>query len=574
MNRIKLYPILPVLLAVAMLLPMVVTGHERDGISEADKRKASYIFLEAQNWKSREVNDAYFDLVRRAYELDTTNTSAAFYLGHALLTMRGGDANQRERALALLKKHYDAHPDDYYETTFYSDACMMLGHTEQGLEAVKSLCRTNPGKLEVQARLADAYTRLGEYDMANAALDSIELHYGHAFSLTSKKISNYIEKNDTAAAIAEMRRLLDTAPGNAQYNLGMAGVMQQFEMLDSTLHYINAAQQAEPNNGYTYLAKAQFYQEIGDSVACDQQMQLALTTENLDLDDKLGLLSGYIRERLGSGDTTQRVKQLFDILLEQHPHEADIHELYTNYLGAAGDLKGAVEQLGYVLDLRPTDAASWRQLMVLNILDENYPAAIQAAERALEFNPDNLDLYGYIGPMYFQTKEYDKALDTYRRAMALTDSTDVERRSELTGGMADIYFEQGDTLKAFDTYEQALALNPLNAGALNNYAYFLSLCERDLDKAERMASTAVKLFPQSATYIDTYAWVLFKKGDVAGALTQIRAAVEADDEPSADVLDHYGDILEASGEHDQAREQWQHALDLDPDNNKLKQKLK
>ncbi|MBQ7690978.1 MAG: tetratricopeptide repeat protein [Muribaculaceae bacterium] len=574
MKRIKLHWILPMLLAMTMLLPMVVAGRERGGISEADQRKASYIFLEAQNWKSREVNDAYFDLLRWAYELDTTNTSAAFYLGHALLTMRGADSNQRERALALLKKHFDAHPDDYYETTFYSDACMMLGYPEQGLEAVKTLCRNNPGKLEVQARLADAYTRLGEYDKANAALDTIELHYGHAFSLTSKKISNFIEMNDTAAAIAEMRRLLDTAPGNAQYNLGMAGVMQQFEMNDSALHYINAAQQAEPNNGYTYLAKAQFYQEIGDSAACDQQMELALITENLELDDKLGLLSGYIRERMGSGDTTQRVAKLFDILFEQHPHEADIHKMYSDYLRASGDLKGAVEQLGYVLDIEPTDATIWRALIVLHILDDNNSAALQAAERALEFNPDNLDLYEYLGPIYYQTKEYDKALETYHRALAMTDSTDVERRSELIGGMGDVFIEQGDTLKAFDTYEQALALNPLNAGALNNYAYFLSLCGRDLDKAERMASTAVMLYSHSATYIDTYAWVLFKKGDLARALEQIRAAIEADDEPNAEMLDHYGDILEANGQHDQAREQWRRALDLEPGNNKLKEKLK
>ena len=131
MNRIKLHYIIPMLMAVAVLLPTAMAGRERDGgISDADRRKASYIFLEAQNWKSRDVSDAYFELVRRAYELDTTNTTAAFYLGHALLTMRGSSRNQYERGLALLKKHFDARPDDFYETTFYSDACMMLGHPD------------------------------------------------------------------------------------------------------------------------------------------------------------------------------------------------------------------------------------------------------------------------------------------------------------------------------------------------------------------------------------------------------------------------------------------------------------
>ncbi len=573
MNGLKFHKLLPWVIVVAVVLPVMATGGERGGIGDADRRKASYMFLEAQNWKSREVSDAYFELVRRAYETDTTNTTAAFYLGHSLLSMRGRSREQYERGLALLRKHFDARPDDVYETTFYSDACMMLGHPDQGLEAIQRLCQSNPGKLELQARLAEAYTRTGDYRRAIATLDTIELHHGQSFALTSKKISNYIELNDTANSIAEMRRLLASAPRSAQYNMGMAGVMQQFGMPDSALHYLNVAQEAEPSNGYTYLAKAQFYREAGDSAAYDQQIRHALTTDNLELDDKLGLLTTYIREHLGSNDTTQRVDELFGVLLEQHPHEPDIHELYTQYLYTTGNYKGAKEQLGYALDLNPTDADGWRRLMVLNVIDEDYPAAIAAAERALEFNPDSLDLYAYIAPTYFQMKEYDKALATYEKALSMTDSTNVEMRSDLLGGMADVIFEQGDTLRAFDTYEQALALNPLNAGALNNYAYFLSLCGRDLDKAEHMAATAIKLYPQSSTYLDTYAWVLFRQGNTTMALTYIKAAIEADDEPSADLLDHYGDILEADGQHDLAREQWKKALEIDPDNKQIKQKL-
>ncbi|MBR6283884.1 MAG: tetratricopeptide repeat protein [Muribaculaceae bacterium] len=574
MNRIRFHHILFWIAAVAMLLPMVATGRDNGGISDADRRKASYMFLEAQNWKSREVSDAYFDLVRRAYETDTTNTTAAFYFGHALLTMRGQKREHYERGLALLKKHFDACPDDFYETILYSDACLMLGEAQQALTAIERLCQSYPNKLELQSRLAEAYSRTGDYVKSNATLDSIELHHGQSIGLTTKKISNYIELNDTASSIAEMRRLLASAPRNARYNMGMAGVMQQFGMADSALHYLNVAQEVEPSNGYTYLAKAQFYQEVGDSAAYDQQIQHALTTDNLDIDDKLGLLTDCIRESLSKNDTTQRVEQLFGVLLEQHPHEADIHQLYTEYLLARKNYKAAAEQQGYVLDINPTDASGWHRLMVLNVMNDDYPAAIRAAERALEFNPDSVELYSYIAPMYFQTKDYAKAMAIYERALSMTDSTDVETRSDLLGGMADVIFEQGDTLRAFDTYEQALTLNPLNAGALNNYAYFLSLCERDLDKAERMAATAIKLYPQSATYLDTYAWVLFKKGDIAGALTQIRAAIEADDEPSADLLDHYGDILEANGEHDLAREQWKRALEIDPDNKELKRKVK
>ena len=558
--------------ALIVLLPVAMTGRDQREITDAAHRKSSYIFLEAQNEKSRGNADAYFDLLRRAYDIDTTNTAAAFYLGHAMLGMRGSNITQYEKALSLLKKHFDAHPEDFYETTYYSDACMLLGKNEQGLEAIEGLCRLNPNKLELQARLAEAYTRTGHYTESNSTLDSIKLHHGNSFQLTSKKVSNFIALNDTAAAIAQMRELLATAPLNASYNMGMAGVMQQFGMSDSALHYLNVAQEAEPQNGYTYLAKAEYYKEISDSAGYEQQIYHALTSENLDLENKLGILVTDLREMMNSGDTTQRAQQLFNTLLSQHPHEADIHSLYSDWLIARNDYKGAAEQQGYALDINPTDATGWRKLMIIDIMADDYPAAINAAERALEYNPDSLDLYRYIAPTYFQMKQYDKALSIYQKALTMVDSVDVETRSDLVGGMGDVYFEMGDTLLAFQTYENALQLFPLNIGIMNNYAYFLSVCNRDLDKAEQMSATTIKAEPDNATYLDTYAWVLFKKGDNEKALQYIKKALDNDEAPSVELLEHYGDILDACGDHEEALKQWRKASDLAPDNDSIKAK--
>ena len=572
MNNNRLRHIIMAVIASLLLIPSIVMGRESDMDSSASL-KSSYIFLEAQNEKSHDRADSYFDLLRYAYELDTTNTAAAFYLGHCMLSMRGGDKARYERGLTLIKKHFDAHPDDFYETTFYSAACMMFGHTEEGLRAIKSLCATNPNKLELQARLAEAYARTGDYTSANATLDTIELHHGQSFQLTSKKINNYVALNDTSGAIGEMHRLLSTAPRNASYNMGMAGVMQQFGKSDSALYYLNVAQEAEPENGYTYLAKAEYYKEIGDTTAYDQQIYHALTSENLEVESKLGVLVSFIREQIQMGDSTQRASELFEVLLSQHPHEADIHQLYSDYLVGNKDYKAAAEQQGYVMDINPTDAQGWHRLMLINMMDNNYPAAIKAAERALEYNPDSVDLYSYIAPAYFQMKEYDKALEIYDKAITMVDSSDVETLSDLMGGVGDVYFEKGDTIKAFETYEKALELNSLNVGVMNNYAYYLSLIERDLDKAERMSALTIKMYPDNATYLDTYAWVLFKMGDNEKALEYIRKAVANDDSPSSDLLEHYGDILERAGDHEGAVTQWKKAFELDPESKTLKAKL-
>ena len=449
---------------------------------------------------------------------------------------------------------------------------MQLGHPEEALRALKLLNEYNPNRLEFQVRLAEAYSRSGDYAQSNATYDSITAIFGDAIQITSSKIDNYMAMNDSTGALREMRGLLKTAPKNDTYNIAMSSLFQHYGMTDSALYYLDRAQEYAPDNGFVYLARAEYYNQAGDSAAYEQQIYNALTAEQLDVDTKLGVLLGYIREQLAKEDTTQRINNLFTVLIQQHPHEAKIHQLYSEYFYTKKDLKGAIEQLGYSLDVNPTDAEGWRNMVILNMMDDNYVDAIKASEKALEYNSDNLDLYRYVAGCYHQMKSYDKAISTYMKVLELTDSTDVEQRADIYTGMGDAYSELGDSAKTIECYEQALELDPVNSGALNNYAYYLAQRSQDLDRAERMAALAVKDDPENANFIDTYAWVYFAKKDYTKALLYIKSAVEKDEDNH--LLEHYGDILWFNDEKEAAVEQWTKALEQEPDNELLQRKVK
>ncbi len=79
------------------------------------------------------------------------------------------------------------------------------------------------------------------------------------------------------------------------------------------------------------------------------------------------------------------------------------------------------------------------------------------------------------------------------------------------------------------------------------------------------------------TYLDTYAWILYRKGDYAEAKKFQASAVEIsenDGSESAELYDHFGDILEADGDHEAALEAWGKALTLDPENIEISHKIK
>lgn len=569
-------------LCVAILLLLTVLpfadklmASDRKAISEDDRVKAEYIFLEAEKQRNMGRDDAFHHLLQYAHSLDPENSAIAYYLGYSRLMKSNLSVSDSlfSSSLRMMRKHVDAHPEDKYEAMLYANGNMIANQVQEGLRVLKIQAERNPHNVEVQLSIADAYARLEDYRNAIAAYDSVQQWQGQSVQLSARKVRAYQALNDTVGAIGEMRSLLATAPRNVDYNLAMGNMMLMFGERDSALTYYDKAQQYEPENGATYLAKAQFYNAIGDSVNYDQQTYQALVSKDLDVASKVEVLADYARHLLVAKDSSARTENLFKVLIEQHPNEPQIRMLFSDYLAAKDDMKGAAEQMDYAVNLDPTDAQAWNRLLVLNIISENYEAAIAAGDRAIELNPNDIELYGYIAPAYYNIKQYDKAIEVYKKALAAVDSTDTEHRSMFLGGMGDAKFSMGDTIGAFALYDQAIEIDPNNVSILNNYAYFLTLCNRDLDKAERMSAKTVQAEPQNATFLDTYAWVFYKRKEYTMAQLYIEMAIKNEHRPSSDIYDHYGDILLAVGNKQEALKQWKKALELDAGNKELLEKV-
>lgn len=576
MNKKTIYT--AVLFVIVLVLSMGGNAKGKDmPADDACKRKAQYVFMEAMRKKSIGEYADYHELLRHAYSLDTTNTAIAYHLGYNALISDNATEGSIEMAMRMMKKHFDKVPEDFNESFFYGNVCGKLRKHDEALRVWTKLAELYPSKLQVKYQLADAYAATGDFGAAITLYDSIEAQEGMSVPVTVRKINYRLASNDTINSIKEARKLLDSAPGNVDYNLLLGNVYLQFAEKDSAITYFEKAHKIDPENGYVYLYKADYYKMKGDSVNYDMQIYNALINNNLEITQKTDILTDYVRGEFAGGvQQSDRIDNLFGTLIEQHPHETAVHNLYSQYLVSIKDYKGAAEQLGYVLDLEPTDSENWKKLMFVNLMDENYDEAFKAGEKALEYNPDNIDLYQYIAPAYYQIKRYDKAIETYNKALEKADTTDYELMSNLASGMGDVYYVQGDTAKVLEQYEKALEYNPGNIMAMNNYAYYLAELGTNLDRAEKLSATTVKYEPENPTYLDTYAWIYFKKGEYGLALTYMKSAMahSEKEKPSAELYEHYGDILFMNGQHEEAVPNWEKALELKPESEILQRKVK
>ena len=569
-NHIKWWSV--ALMLIAMALPFAIRGSasKKEGITQANRVKATYVLMEAQRQHFLEHDDAFYHLIAYAYSLDSTNTSIAFYMGVAKFERTSFEhTDELTAALAQMRKHVEAHPEDKYEARLYAHAAFLVNQYQEGLRVLNIQHQLHPQDDNLLSTMADAYEKTSDYKKALAIYDTLQQWRGQSVELSSAKLKAYQALNDTTGAIHEMRALLASAPTNADYNLAMGKMLFMFGYRDSAMVYYDKAQQYEPDNGLTYLTKAEYYLALGDTLNYDRQTYQALVSTDLDVESKLQILVNYTKTLLSAKDTTHRTDHLFDVLIEQHPLEPQIRVLYSEYLMVIDNNEGAAEQIDYALNLDPTNKELWTRLMAYYLYAGNYEKAIEVGDKAIRLNPDNVELYSYLGSSCYSVKQYDKAIEVYDKALAILDSTQVDDRSNLLSGKADVKFAMGDTIAAFALYDQSLDLNPDNPGTLNNYAYFLALSNRDLDKAERMSAKTIVEDATNPTYLDTYAWVFYMRKEYTMAQLYIEMAINNEEQPTSELFEHYGYILLANGDKQKALEQWRKAIELKPDNEQL-----
>lgn len=562
----------------AVVVPLFVTaGKKADVTPNSDELKADYIFMEALRQHAIDKEDAYYDLLSRAYQLDPSNSDVGFFLGYYTVMTSGDDSTMFKNGYDLMKRHFNEAPADFYSNFVYGSINDRLGSRDEALKVWTTLDSIYPHKMEISYKLAEALASSGDSSKIARAIgvyDRIEKTQGKNIPLTTSKIRAFLSSQDTASIYKEVYSLLKSAPHSVENNVFAGNVFAMFSDNDSALTYFDKACDLDSTSGLAYYSRANFYKSIGDSVNYDKEVFRALSRESLELDAKLELLTGYIRELYDDPSQQGRIQELFATLLDQHPHEVDIHDLYCSYLIAIEDYAGAAEQLGYALDIDPSSEDRWRTLLSLYMQADDYAKSAEKGETALRYHPSSAMIHLMLGTDYNLMNEYDKALSNLNKSMELTDSVDYEAVSQIMSSMGDVYYAKGDRDSAFVYYDKAISIDPDNLLALNNCAYYLAVEGRDLDKAEEMSARTIKERPDDATSLDTYAWVMFRKKNYTEAMAYIDKAIANSEDPSEELYHHAGDIYFMNGEPQKALEFWEKALALDPDNELLQRKVK
>lgn len=195
--------------------------------------------------------------------------------------------------------------------------------------------------------------------------------------------------------------------------------------------------------------------------------------------------------------------------------------------------------------------------------------ASKRLDRIIRQHPEHGDAYAMLSSIRLQQKRYTQMLKETEPALALTPVP-----TRLLFNRAVAYEELNDFSGVEESLRRLLAMEPDNSEALNFLGYAFAERGIRLDEAEALIRRALKQRPEDGYYLDSLAWVHFKRGDFATALALQQRAVQGVKDDAV-MHEHLGDILWKLGREQEARNMWQRALQLKHEQpQRLRQKIR
>ena len=521
-------------------------------------KRYDHFFLEAICQQEKGNHDAAFDLLSHCVEIDSTRSEAYYYLSRYYDFLKN-----KEKGLAYSEKAVQLEPDNetYLETL--ANTYISRRKYDKAIDVLERLYDKNRDREEVLSMLAQLYEQQKDYEGAIRTLSRLETLEGKSERLSMAKSELYTQKGDKKAAISEMKQLADQYPNDLNYRCLYGTTLYLNGQQKKALVIYNEILKKDPENRSAQMAMLSHYNEINDSVQAHVWLERMLMNKNATSQDRIMLFRQVIGESERHGGDSTQVLNLFRRVLDTPQADADLAIFCATYMNLKQMPSDSISPvLEHALTLEPTNASARLQLVGYAWAAGDRDRVIALCQDARQYNPDEMAFYYYQGIAYYQKDQLDEALNAFQNGIGvITAQSDPSIVSDFYAVMGDILHQKGLAREAFMAYDSCLVWKDDNIGCLNNYAYYLSELGEQLDKAEQMSYRTIKAEPKNATYLDTYAWILFMQQRYSEAKIYIDQTLQYDADTSAVLLEHAGDIYYQAGDADQALAYWQQALE-------------
>lgn len=394
------------------------------------------------------------------------------------------------------------------------------------------------------------------YSAALEVFDTLEAKVGVAEEIIFQKQRIYLRLNMVDEAAAEVRRLIAQEPGELRYWGLLAEIYESVERTKDARAVYDTILTIDPQHPRALIAIANFEKKNGNEPQYRAYLIKAFSNPGYSIDEKVSFVYPYLQ--MLETDTTKRDEGILltKLIVDSHPNEAKAYALRADMFSQANEADSAIVNYNKAISLDSTRFSVWYQLMWMYSRADQSDSLLRISDHVIRQFPKEFMGYYFNGLANYFKQRHDAAARSLNTALAIGG----EKRfvGDVYALLGDTYHASGMHARSDSCYDMVLSLRPKDHIVMNNYSYYLSMRGDKLEKAEQLSRRSLELQPESPTYMDTYAWILFRLGRYKEAKEWIEKALqnpEARQDP--DVLEHYGDILFNLNEKERAVQYWQ-----------------
>ena len=510
----------------------IAIGYFEEALKAFPKDHASMYELSAL-YTNKGLTEKGFEMIRNAVELDTTN------------------------------KWYKIRLAEFYKFNYDYESFVAI---------YDELLEDEPNNLEYLEVYIDALLQLERFEQMIEKLDVFEDNIGVSEYISMMKVETYNLLGNKDKVVEELEKLTKAFPYETRYMSILAETYMQSGRDKDAFNVYLKIKELNPEDPYINSSLLEYYLKQGELDKAFEEFILMIKNKNLDYNTKSQIYEYWFDQKDDDANTIEEAKSAGEAFIEMYPEK----DLGYYIIGSVHfNSKDFVSARKYYQDAIARDSsnfASWYQLIFTDLELDDVEDLYEHTSIALRFYPEQPLFYLFNGASLIDMEKYEDAVKVLEKGRFM--SANKELTINFDTYIADIYYELGDKEKMYKQYDRVLKNDPENIYVLNNYAYFLSVDNIRLEDALKMSAMTIEKEPKNPTYLDTYAWVLYKLERYKEAKKWMEKVFTYDKNAGSVSYEHYGDILYKLGETKDAVQNWKKAKQLGEASEFIDQKIK
>lgn len=541
--------------------------------------------LEAEAQKRPDNNDYQYALIEAVKQKNLGNLTEAVKLYNLVIKEKPDctvayyelgsiflATNQLELARKNLQSAYEQDPGNEWYTNAYLNSLGAMEEYELAVDILKQQLKQHPDDPEWEFRLAGTYFAMEKGSKALRLLDKIEKERGFSEKVTLMKASIYESEEKYDSALEEVEKVMSLFPEAVQFRVVAAELCLKSGKEEEAATYYQEILEEDSLNIFALTNLTDYYRQKGDFRNSYKYLAKSFASKQIDVNRKKAILSYYLSDEDQVSAYSRELSNVIEVLAETHPEESDISLMAADFYIQTQDYNRAYHHLKNYLKLQKGTYNIYMQTIMLANAAGLSDELLEICEKALQEYPDSTDIRFFRGIALYQSGKYEDLIANFRGIQA-DDFSNPDYASQVAMLIAEAYYRTGNFEKSDSIFESLIREEPDNYIVLNNYSYYLAERGDKLDQAKAWSYMVVTKNPDNATYLDTYAWVLYKLRSFEEAERYILFALDKGGENDPEVNEHAGDIQLALGSYHIARSYYMKAIILGGDKTKLEEKI-